>query len=67
MKKLNQLSKIVSSFISDMRCKPFHHIQICQYKRNIKKLQNLNIKTNPNEKPKPNKYTKTGFYKNTLK
>ena len=44
-KSLTRVSKIVSSFISEMQA--FHRLRVYQNKGNIKKLQNLNTKTNP--------------------
>ena len=62
MKKLDQSElKIVSYFISEIQA--FHRIRIYQ---KVTKPKHQN-KFHKYEKPKPNKYTEKGFYKNTLK
>ena len=68
MKKLDWSElRIVSSFIIEMQA--FHRIRIYQKKR--KKYKNVIKRKHQNksykyEKPKPNKHTEKGFYKNTL-
>ena len=65
-KRLTRVSKIITSFISEMQA--FDRIRIYQNKTNRKiaksKQQDKPYKY---EKPKPNKHTEKGFYKNGLK
>ena len=51
-KGLTSMSKIVSFFISEIQ--GFHRIRIYQNKRKIKRLQNLNAKTNPTNRKNQN-------------